>query len=206
MDIERLFPTHIARASLLTDRRDRAWNDDIVAAAISLSKEDEAGRRWCRDRGYDGYTSYASLDDLPARATCFAELENRVLKHAGALADALAFDLGRGRLRCDSMWVNVLGPGGAHSGHIHPHSVISGTYYASTPDGSGTIRFEDPRLSMMMAAPPVRAAPPRERERFVHVAPEVGDLLLWESWLRHEVQPNRAASARISVSFNLAWG
>jgi uncharacterized protein (TIGR02466 family) len=30
-------------------------------------------------------------------------------------------------------------------------------------------------------------------------------LNLFESWLRHEVPPNPAASERISISFNYAW-
>ena len=33
-----------------------------------------------------------------------------------------------------------------------------------------------------------------------------GTLLLWESWLRHEVPINRAEGERISVSFNLVIG
>ena len=44
----------------------------------------------------------------------------------GVTADC-AFDLGGRRLKLDSLWVNLLKPGGAHSGHIHPHSVVSGT-------------------------------------------------------------------------------
>ena len=56
--------------------------------------------------------------------------------------------------KLDSLWVNLLKSGGQHSGHIHPHSLISGTFYVEVPSGSGPIRFEDPRLPLMMAAPP----------------------------------------------------
>ena len=55
---------------------------------------------------------------------------------------------------------------------------------------------------MMMAAPAPREDADEQHRRFVYVAPKAGDLLLWESWLRHEVPPNRAASSRVSVSFN----
>ena len=30
-----------------------------------LAAEDAAGQAWCKANGYGGYTSYASLDDLP---------------------------------------------------------------------------------------------------------------------------------------------
>jgi uncharacterized protein (TIGR02466 family) len=33
----------------------------------------------------------------------------------------------------------------------------------------------------------------------------VGDVLLWESWLRHEVPMNMSEEERISVSFNYGW-
>ena len=180
---------------------------------LDLAAQDRAGRAWCRAHGYGGYTSYASLDDLPTRAPAFAALKRRLDRHAGAFAEACSFDLAGARLKLDSLWANVLKPGAAHSGHLHPHSVLSGTVYVSVPQprrGSprtaGAIRFEDPRLPLMMAAPPRRADAPREAQTFVTVDPEPGLLLLWESWLRHEVLPHTGAGPRISLSFNYAWG
>jgi uncharacterized protein (TIGR02466 family) len=202
MTTTRLFVTDIYRATL-DDAR--ALNADIVEAAKMLAKEDKAGRAWCREHGYPGYTSYSSLDDLVTRATCFDTLAKKLKPHADAFAAAQQWDLRGKRLKLDNIWVNVLEPGGAHSGHIHPHCVISGTYYVRVPDGASSLKFEDPRLPMMMAAPSPREDAGQERQRFVYIAPKAGDLLLWESWLRHEVPANGAASARISVSFNYRW-
>jgi uncharacterized protein (TIGR02466 family) len=70
------------------------------------------------------------------------------------------------------------------------------------PDGASSLKFEDPRLAMMMAAPAPREDADDEHRRFVYVAPRAGEVLLWESWLRHEVTVNRAATPRISISFN----
>jgi uncharacterized protein (TIGR02466 family) len=171
-----------------------------------LAAEDKAGQAWCREHGYRGYTSYASLDDLPQRASAFGELKRRLDRHAARFATELAFDLGpRGRLKLDSLWVNVLTGGGAHSGHIHPHSVLSGTVYVAVPAGAGALRLEDPRLPLMMAAPPRRADAPPSAQTFVTLTPEAGTLYLWESWLRHEVLPGRAKTPRVSLSFNYAW-
>ena len=104
-----------------------------------LAAEDTAGRAWCKARGYGGYTSYASLDDLPARASVFADLKRRLDRHAKAFAGQLAFDLGGRPLRLDSLWVNVLKPGAAHSGHIHPHSIISGTVFVAIPPAASAL-------------------------------------------------------------------
>lgn len=200
-----LFATRIYEATLADERGFDAFNAELEAACLMLAEEDRAGRAWSKARGYGGYTSYASLDDLPARATVFGDLKRKLDRHARAFGDALAFDLGAGRLRMDSLWVNVLRPGAAHSGHIHPHSVLSGTVYVTVPPGAGGLRLEDPRLGLMMAAPPRRVDAPDDLSGFVTLKPQVGSVLMWESWLRHEVPANGAKSPRISVSFNYAW-
>lgn len=204
--IDALFVTRLYQASLAGERGFAAFNAELAAAVRALAAEDRAGRDWCRANGYRGYTSYASLDDLPVRAPVFGELKRRLDRHAAAFAETLAFDLGGRRLKLDSLWVNLLRAGGAHSGHIHPHGVLSGTLYVETPPGSGAIRFEDPRSERMMAAPPRRRDAPEDSRTFVRRAPEPGLLLMWESWLRHEVEPHAGKGERISISFNHRWG
>jgi uncharacterized protein (TIGR02466 family) len=180
--------------------------DDALLARLAemariLSVEDGAGRAWSRDHGYRGYTSYASLNDLPQRDPDAADLKRLLDRHVAGFARELAFDLPK-KLRLDSLWVNILKPGGTHSGHIHPHSAISGTLYLEVPLGAGGLRFEDPRLPQMMAAPLRKEDAPEELRSFVTIAPRPGMILLWESWLRHEVEPNGAKAERISLSFN----
>ena len=174
---------------------------EIEDACRALADGDRAGRRWSREHGYRGYTSYASLNDLPSRDPRFAELVRHLNRHVAAFAGECAFALDR-RLKLDSMWVNVLKPGGSHSAHIHPHSVVSGTFYVAVPPGSGALKMEDPRLPMMMAAPPRRADAPEDLRTFIYAEPKAGSLFLWESWLRHEVVPGTGRGDRISISFN----
>ena len=192
---EILFPTRLYKARIAPLR-------GLEETCLGLAMDDRAGRRWSRDHGYGGYTSYASLNDLPRRASIFAELERALARHVAAFARELDFDLAGKKLALDSLWVNVMNKGAMHTPHIHPHSVISGTYYVAIPPGSGTIRFEDPRLPLMMAAPPRKQKAKLQNRLFVDVSPAPGMLLLWESWLRHGVETNRAKGRRISVSFN----
>jgi uncharacterized protein (TIGR02466 family) len=114
-----------------------------------------------------------------------------------------AFELTR-KPRLDSMWVNLLRGPGHHSAHIHPHSIISGSLYVEVPNGSGAIRFEDPRLPLMMAAPQRRNDAPQNLQPFVAIQPRAGLVLMWESWLRHEVLPGTGRGERLSISFNFA--
>lgn len=193
-----LFSTRIDRTNL----GNTALLDALEAACWMIEDGDSAGHDWCDREGYPGYTSYASLDDLPDRAPAFSDLVTHLDQKAAAFAEHLHWDLGRARLQCDSLWINILGEGGHHSGHIHPNSVISGTCYVAIPEGAGRIKFEDPRLPMMMAAPPLKSDAPAEASRFFYVAPTAGDVLMWESWLRHEVMASQTEDARISISFN----
>lgn len=177
-----------------------ALGDDTLVAELDdacreLAVEDRAGRAWSKAHGYRGYTSYASLNDLPVRDPRFGDLARVLNKHVAAFAKDCGFDLGGRKLKLDSLWVNVLKPGGTHSGHIHPHSIVSGTVYIAVPSGSGALKLEDPRLPLMMAAP-VRP------DTFVYVEPNPGSVFLWESWLRHEVVAGTAKDDRISISFN----
>ena len=193
----KLFVTNLYEADLA----DEPLLAELAHSIRSLAEDDEAGRRWSRDKGYKGYTSYASLNDLPRRDPAFDDLKRILTRHAAAFARELAWDR---KPKLDSLWVNLLRGSGHHSAHIHPHSIISGTLYVEVPKGSGAIRFEDPRLPLMMAAPARRPDAPAELQPFVTVEPRPGLILLWESWLRHEVLPGNGRGERLSISFNFA--
>lgn len=202
--IDTFFATKIYRAEL-AEADGGLLNAEIDASCRSIAEDDEAGQAWCRRKGYPGYTSYASLNDLPWRFPVFKKLVKQLDGHVAAFAKELEFDLGGSKLKLDSIWINVLPPGGVHTSHIHPHSVVSGTYYVATPKRSSALKFEDPRLGFMMASPPRKAKARPENQQFAYMAPKPGTMLLWESWLRHEVPLNEADDDRISVSFNYAW-
>jgi uncharacterized protein (TIGR02466 family) len=187
-----LFVTNLYEAQVA----DEALLHELAHSIRSLAQDDHAGRRWSKDHHYPGYTSYASLNDLAKRDPAIARLAKTLAGHAAAFSTESEFDLAR-KLRLDSLWVNLLKSGGHHSGHIHPHSIISGTFYVEVPAGSGAIRFEDPRLPLMMAAP-------TRPGTSVTIEPRAGLLLMWESWLRHEVLAGSGRGERLSISFNFA--
>ncbi|UAK23302.1 TIGR02466 family protein [Sphingomonas nostoxanthinifaciens] len=197
MGTRSLFATMFSETAL----DDAALLDELAESCRMLAQEDRAGRRWSREHGFRGYTSYASLNDLPQRDPVIGALVKRLNRHVAAFAQDCAFDLAR-PLRLDSLWVNVMKRGGTHSGHIHPHSVVSGTLYVAVPPGSGALKLEDPRLAMLMAAPLRRPDAVEALQPFVYCPPQAGTIFLWESWLRHEVMPSDANDERISISFN----
>ena len=199
--IQSLFVTRLYRGSL-TEVKKKLSISELNQTCLSIADDDAAGQTWCEENGYPGYTSYASLTDLPWRFPIFSDLVESLDSHVSLFCKDLEFDLDKKTLKLDSLWINILPMGGVHTSHIHPNSIISGTTYVSMPTGVSSIKFEDPRLPMMMAAPKRKPKIRNELRNFIYISPEVGDVLLWESWLRHEVPMNMSEDERISISFN----
>lgn len=202
--IRSLFVTRLYRAAL-SEHGPAIDAKELEASCYSIAEDDEAGQEWSETEGYPGYTSYASLSDLPWRFPIFADLVKALDAHVAAFAEDLEFDLDGRALKLEDIWINILPEGGSHGSHIHPHSVISGTTYVAMPEDSSALKLEDPRSARMMAAPTRRKGAREELQTFVYAKPQVGDVLMWESWLRHEVPMNMSEDDRISVSFNYAW-
>jgi uncharacterized protein (TIGR02466 family) len=180
-------------------------NADIAAECRGLREYDAAGRRWSAKHYPGGYTSYASLNQLQKFSSTFTALEKKLDRHVRAFARSLEMDLRDKQVAMTDCWVNIMPPTAAHSLHLHPLAFISGTYYVATPPGCSGLKFEDPRLDRFMAAPPkLPGAKPQNRTHVTYPA-VAGHVILFESWLRHEVAANRVDEERISISFNYNW-
>jgi uncharacterized protein (TIGR02466 family) len=197
----KLFPT-LVYATRLQSGRWRPFNERLLHECRQLRLDDESGRRWSARNYPGGYTSYNSVSRMHRMSPTFAELEQKVTKHVRAFARALELDLTGRELAMTDCWVNIMPRQVVHGLHLHPLSTISGTYYVQTPKGAPGIKLEDPRLDRFMAAPPRKAGAARP---WVVMPAEAGGVILFESWLRHEVPPNPVAAERISISFNYGW-
>jgi uncharacterized protein (TIGR02466 family) len=182
-----------------------ALNRRLLRECRQLERDDDSGRRWSEKNYPGGYTSYNSASRMHELSPTFAHLQRSLDRHVASFAKSLEFDL-RGRdLQMTDCWVNVMPRQVVHSLHLHPLATLSGTYYVHTPRGSAGLKLEDPRLDRYMATPPLKPKVSTKRQRWVVIPAQAGSLVLFESWLRHEVPPNPVAAARISISFNYNW-
>jgi uncharacterized protein (TIGR02466 family) len=204
MTIEQLFATSVYSAPLQA-RGQAPFNARLLRECRQLRLDDRAGRRWSRSGYPGGYTSYGSAHQMHLSSPTFAELQRLLRRHVGRFARTLAWDVKRRPLEMTDCWVNIMPRGVAHGMHLHPLSALSGTYYVQIPPGSPALKLEDPRLDRMMAAPPRRRGARRDIQPWVLVPARSGWIVLFESWLRHEVAPNAARADRISISFNYSW-
>ena len=95
-------------------------------------------------------------------------------------------------------WINDCSKDGFQKPHNHMNSLISGTYYVNcTPEMHAPLTFNKPNIE---SAPYLRLG--GTGERFAHIEPHDGILLLWESHLYHGYHSNDT-DKRVSISFNV---
>jgi len=204
MTVHAFFPT-LVYTSALQKSGSREFNRQLLRECRQLRLDDAAGRRWSAKNYPGGYTSYGSTHRLQLISPTFEALRRKLQRHIKAFAAAAELDLDGRPLAMTDCWVNIMPRRVVHGLHLHPLATLSGTYYVQVPPGGPGLKFEDPRLDRFMAAPPRKADARRENRPWITVPAEAGQLLLFESWLRHEVVPNPVAAERVSVSFNYGW-
>lgn len=204
MPVRALFPTLIYAAPLQRAGA-RALNRELLKETRQIREHDVEGRRWSARRYPGGYTSYGSLCHLNRLSSTFAALEQRLRRHLAAYVRDLQLDMTGRSLVMTDCWVNVMGRQVTHGLHLHPLATISGTYYVQTPPGCSGLKLEDPRVDRFMGAPPRRPDARPELQPWVTVPARAGHVVLFESWLRHEVPPNPSTRERVSISFNYNW-
>ena len=204
MSVKSWFPTFVYYTNLY-GKKSRKLNESLIDEAYRIKKLDVAGHAWCKKNYPGGYTSYGSIANLHQRSGTVIDLEKDIHKHVLKFAEKLDMDLAGKSVFMTDCWVNIMPHHVIHSWHVHPLSFISGTYYVKTPKGCSSIKFEDPRMPRLMAAPPKKKDAAPHNKQYVEYKAEAGNLVLFESWLPHEVESNPAKEDRISISFNYAW-
>jgi len=206
MSVTSLFATHIYESPLIAAQSDRrALNRRLLHECRQLRFDDESGQRWSKKNYPGGYTSYNSVARMHELSPTFAKLRKYLDRHVRKYVQALEWDMEGRELAMTDCWVNIMPHRVVHSLHLHPLSAVSGTYYVQTPRGAPGLKLEDPRLDRFMAAPPRKSTAKLANKPWVVIPAQAGGLVLFESWLRHEVAPNPAKQERVSISFNYSW-
>ncbi|MNK08076.1 hypothetical protein D3C87_260020 [compost metagenome] len=202
--IKTLFPTFVYYAPLKTKGLAQL-NKELKQESLKFSEIDDQGQLWSAKNYKGGYTSYGSIAQMHQVSSTFGDLQRDIDKHVRKFVKHLEMDINPKELKMTSCWVNIMPSDVNHSMHLHPLSVISGTYYVQTPKNCSALKFEDPRLNSFMASPPRKSNAKVANQHFHSLAPQEGHVVLFESWLRHEVPRNESNKERISISFNYDW-
>jgi len=203
---ELLFSTQIYYEKLLSSSKSlNSLLKELKKEAFQISDMDDQGFTWSLQNYKNGYTSYSSQDKLHQLSSTFSGLELMIRKHVQKYLRQLDYQASVTDLVMSECWLNMMYSNSIHTAHIHPQSVISGTFYVAIPKSASGIKFEDPRLGFFMNSPQVKPHARIYNQRFFELKPKAGDIALFESWMRHEVPLNTSKEPRISVSFNYGW-
>ena len=174
-----------------------ALNADL--RAIVLAKEAaDAGLERSNVGGWHSTGNFFDWDAAPVR-----EIENRVMRLLVALGGALMPAQAR-KLSYDYHlygWVNISRHGAYNRVHNHPNWVWSGIYYVAVGDPdpddpyNGKLEFIDPRT-------PLISVEGLNRDDNPVIEPSPGRMVVFPSWLNHEVHPFFGKGERISIAFN----
>jgi uncharacterized protein (TIGR02466 family) len=96
-------------------------------------------------------------------------------------------------------WASNYEEGNGHGTHIHPGSTLSGTYWPIAEEGCSPIKFTSPYTESLMQLPP------KQKHVEYTYQSKTNDMLIWPSWLRHEVPNQTNSSKRIAISFNVVY-
>jgi uncharacterized protein (TIGR02466 family) len=111
------------------------------------------------------------------------------------------------KLRIINMWININPKYSYNANHIHNGSFFSGSYYIKVPENSGTINFVNPSpLQRLFVDSFIKEGSINSYNRFNAqnwtMQPQENMLILFPSWIEHNVGQNISNDIRISIAFN----
>ena len=186
MIVEQFFPTLIYGKDVNLD------NNLFAREVIEWSKRDPGETR----TNMNGWHSTTNMHQIPV----FKPLVDELFKMQQEIYEQEWLER---EPMIGNMWANINPPGASNRPHIHPNSHFSGVYYIKAPKNSGSLVCSEPRSGAHMVMPTRKEGrPPKHLWREVHLEPITGRVIMFPSWLWHNVETNKSDDIRISVSFN----
>jgi len=141
------------------------------------------------------------IDDLPQVQPLIEQINQRLEQ----LRSSIDF-IDEAVLRVESMWININHPYSYNSNHIHPNSYISGVYYVKVPENSGSLVLKHPSnlISIFTPSELIKQYNTFNSSKW-NIKPHPGDLVMFPSWIEHEVTQNISGDDRISIAFNTGF-
>lgn len=191
-DIKHMGKFHVDFMRLVLDLP----HEEIAQYTIDFLEEESKDKEWVRTTYHSKEANNRWIANLPAKE----QLEADIFKAAHEFVERS----GREKFNQDPFlfyWGSVYKEHDQHGSHIHPKSLIAGTYYPQSVAESESITFEAPWSSRLM-----HDTLPFSDQMFSY-HPNTGDCMLWPSWIHHRVFPQKKAEKlRVAISFNLDYG
>jgi uncharacterized protein (TIGR02466 family) len=189
MDINDIFPTPIGFLN------NKDLTDKILPIVTTILDEID-------DRGHFHYKTSYNMSQVESYLSNFPFIKQSIIEIAQNYTTKIGYQLPD---KIDiSLFTSRMIIGDRHESHIHPDSILSGLFYLNIDKNSAPILFEDPRPIR-----PFNQLIPIDKNRLekyntyeISFMPKVGDIIIWESWLKHRVPLNNS-NYRETLVFNI---
>lgn len=180
------------------------WNDTLSINTENLINFTEEKKSSSEGRILSNINGWQSEDFLPEDDYRLHELCREIYIRSLKILEEFKYNTSELNLRFLNMWLNINYKNASNRVHIHSNSVLSGVYYLKCSKDCGNLIF--PRNyseSFILKS----IGDVYEDNTLNHTAisytPEINKLLIFPSWIPHEVEKNNSEEERISISFNL---
>ena len=186
MDIDMYFPTVIGSVVNI-DLQEKMLPivEDILQDESKLTYE------WGYKNTYTGYEGIEQAPEMNEFIEFIQEIGEQYLNNLGYISPGLN----------PTIFASQMFQGDKHPRHCHSNATLSGVFYLDCPPGSSDIVFYDPRNFR-----DVKCLSTIEQNSLnspnCNYSPQPGLLLLWESWIHHEVLENKSETGRTTLVFN----
>ena len=196
-NVYELFPDPIFHCKLENYKQ---INKELLNYILELQKKDKKGN----NRSNRGGWHSPNFDIVnPGPPINFINSFKDFLKHI--IEDEIGWEYVPNKQRVVAMWAIINKKNSYNVKHNHQNCYLSSAYYIKKPENSGDITFYDPKESKTYRFPEVEKHTNYSAES-VTIKPEEGDLLIFPSYLYHDVGVNLSDEERIVVSFNIDIG
>jgi len=172
-------------------------NEHLIGALDEVREATPNGKpdSWACDV-YTTISNNCALHEQPA----FKEFHNLAMQCLTAFGELMEYPLAQNNLRITQCWVNIYQYGMSQEIHNHNNHIMTGVYYVKAPENCSQLLFHSPQADTMIR-PPI-AQDNKFNSMTASYRPQPGDLVVFDSALRHSVPTNMTEGERISVSFN----
>ena len=175
-------------------------NKELLNYILELQKKDKKGNNHSNKGGW-----HSPNFDLvnPGPPINFINNFKNFLKQI--MENEFGWEYISNKQRIVAMWAIINKKNSYNVRHNHQNCYLSGSYYVKKPENSGDITFFDPKEAKTYRFPEIEKITNYSRDS-ITIKPNEGDLLIFPSYLYHQVGKNLSDKNRIAISFNIDIG
>ena len=193
--IHKLFPSPVFQFKI---ENHEEINKQLIEYIYGLKKEDDQGIKRSNVNGWHSKNFKIEKDNVPYN---FIKSIHGHIKEV--IVDGFGWKYIPEKVGITEIWSIINKKGTFNTSHNHPGSYLSAAYYVKAPNECGDIHFFDPNEIKKFNSPPIENPTDLSTSGF-SIKPEEGNLLLFPSYLYHDVGKNLSDEDRIVISFNVS--